>query len=504
MSAALASASRPERSSRPDQRRSDELEAVTRAFTALVEGSLQNAEAKARQIGSVLADCGRERRANAISDQFERIRATSGEEGERTAAALRAAYEQAAAEMAEALGSATAKFRETMARLRGMTGADPARTGRHPGRTPPRRRRAAAGNAGDDGEHAPGRRRPDQGAQRAFGSRLALHPGGRCGARRAAAPGQRTCIGGAASPRPWNDGAVAPVQSAHMPIRTHRTGHLRPPRRAETSPAPARLPGTRSAGPGSGAPATPPDGRTPCAGVRYAGASPRGDGSPVSLTAPRATRKNQATDTGAFRTARRSTASNRSNSISVDIARMIDHDAAVELWDRYKRGESNVFSRRLYTPQGQQTFDEIRRKYAAMRNSSRPSIATSRSSSGFWRKFRATTATRCYQDLSHVGNRQGLHHAGPRERPVRLIDICLSKTKARPPGRVFVCQFRPVGVIAEISRWVLSARSRRGRLLRLTQRTMSSITTERAWSRARVALGASTEAAGTRAGRSAH
>ena len=42
---------------------------------------------------------------------------------------------------------------------------------------------------------------------------------------------------------------------------------------------------------------------------------------------------------------------------------MIDHDAALELWDRYRRGESNVFTRRLYTLQGQQTFDEIRRKY---------------------------------------------------------------------------------------------------------------------------------------------
>jgi hypothetical protein len=51
------------------------------------------------------------------------------------------------------------------------------------------------------------------------------------------------------------------------------------------------------------------------------------------------------------------------DSISVDIARMIDHDAAVELWDRYKRGERNVFSRRLYTLQGQQTFDELRRRY---------------------------------------------------------------------------------------------------------------------------------------------
>jgi len=51
------------------------------------------------------------------------------------------------------------------------------------------------------------------------------------------------------------------------------------------------------------------------------------------------------------------------DSLSVDIARMIDHDAVVDLWDRYKRGDRTVFTRRLYTLQGQQTFDEIRRKY---------------------------------------------------------------------------------------------------------------------------------------------
>ncbi len=51
------------------------------------------------------------------------------------------------------------------------------------------------------------------------------------------------------------------------------------------------------------------------------------------------------------------------NSLSVDIARAIDHEASVELWDRYKKGERNVFTRRLYTLQGQKTFDEIRRKY---------------------------------------------------------------------------------------------------------------------------------------------
>ncbi|MDI6838297.1 MAG: hypothetical protein QMD99_21620, partial [Rhizobiaceae bacterium] len=51
------------------------------------------------------------------------------------------------------------------------------------------------------------------------------------------------------------------------------------------------------------------------------------------------------------------------NSLSVDIARAIDHDASVELWRRYQRGERDVFTRRLYTLKGQQTFDEIKRKY---------------------------------------------------------------------------------------------------------------------------------------------
>ena len=51
------------------------------------------------------------------------------------------------------------------------------------------------------------------------------------------------------------------------------------------------------------------------------------------------------------------------NSLSVDIARAIDHDASVDLWRRYQRGERDVFTRRLYTLKGQQTFDEIKRKY---------------------------------------------------------------------------------------------------------------------------------------------
>ena len=51
------------------------------------------------------------------------------------------------------------------------------------------------------------------------------------------------------------------------------------------------------------------------------------------------------------------------DSLSVDIARMIDHEAAVDLWERYRKGERNVFTRRLYTLQGQEAYEDIRRRY---------------------------------------------------------------------------------------------------------------------------------------------
>jgi hypothetical protein len=51
------------------------------------------------------------------------------------------------------------------------------------------------------------------------------------------------------------------------------------------------------------------------------------------------------------------------NSISVDLARAIDHEAPAELWERYRRGERGVFTRRLYTLRGQRNFDDIRNKY---------------------------------------------------------------------------------------------------------------------------------------------
>ena len=45
----------------------------------------------------------------------------------------------------------------------------------------------------------------------------------------------------------------------------------------------------------------------------------------------------------------------------------MDRTLAADMWDRYQRGESKAFSKRLYTPAGQKAFDEVARKYRADR-----------------------------------------------------------------------------------------------------------------------------------------
>jgi len=79
-------------------------------------------------------------------------------------------------------------------------------------------------------------------------------------------------------------------------------------------------------------------------------------------------------DTGGNREAPRgrptpqTAAVNPLESLSLDIGRLMDRNLAAEMWDRYQRGESKAFSKRLYTPAGQKAFDEVARKYRGDRN----------------------------------------------------------------------------------------------------------------------------------------
>ena len=48
--------------------------------------------------------------------------------------------------------------------------------------------------------------------------------------------------------------------------------------------------------------------------------------------------------------------------LTEEIARSIDDAALADAWSRYQSGESNVFSRRIYSLTGQGTYDDVRKK----------------------------------------------------------------------------------------------------------------------------------------------
>ena len=102
---------------------------------------------------------------------------------------------------------------------------------------------------------------------------------------------------------------------------------------------------------------------------------------------------------------------------------MIDHDAAAELWERYKRGERGLFNQRLYTPQGQKAFEEIRRKYRGdpeFRQTVEQYIHEfERLLEDVSRGDRGAGGGAQLPDLRY---RQGLHHAGACGWPARLVN----------------------------------------------------------------------------------
>jgi hypothetical protein len=49
--------------------------------------------------------------------------------------------------------------------------------------------------------------------------------------------------------------------------------------------------------------------------------------------------------------------------LAFDVTRLIDDNALAQAWERFRQGERHVFTRRIYSLAGQQTFDEIRRRF---------------------------------------------------------------------------------------------------------------------------------------------
>ena len=299
-----------------------DLDSRLKRFSALMQETFEAAEGRARDIARVLAESSTEG-TKAIANQYELVRATSDEERKRTSEALNSIYEQATGETSTMFRQVSERFIEIVRQMREMSAAmtremETTRTElrkRHPG--------AAAGDRRKRRADAPRDRRADRCARRAQPHRRAAWPRhGRAGAPRRAGRGERRA----------SRSTSARERLDARRSRWRRRAAIR--RRAASKPQ-----------------APPAPGRPRRLALRPA--------------RPRRRATSRAQPAGDSRQTRQAMES--LDSLSVDIARMIDHDAAAELWERYKRGERNVFTRRLYTLQGQKTFEEIRRRYRSDR-----------------------------------------------------------------------------------------------------------------------------------------
>jgi Apolipoprotein A1/A4/E domain len=308
--------------------RSDDIDQRLKGFSNLLDNSLSGAASRARDIVRIIAETG-----------AEGVR-TMEEERKRTGEQLHGIFAEHGGETQEIFAQTTKRFSETLQSMKQMA----AEVQRELEITRNELRRGIFEIPQETTESTAQMRRVivDQIEALAELNRIVARHGRGLDA---AEPGRRAAREPALAPAAR---AEAPRMESSLRMDPPRAAGMARPDLAGAGPLPPRR--TESPSLGLGQPQNPPLGRSGWLSDLLHRASTADTGSSEEQT-PRSEE----------RPARHSLES--LDSLSVDIARMIDHEAATELWDRYKRGERNVFTRRLYTMQGQKTFDDIRKKY---------------------------------------------------------------------------------------------------------------------------------------------
>ena len=331
--------------------RTGDFEERLRRFSSLLEELLDSATTRAREIASIIAETSSES-VRTIEQQFELVRTTSEEERKRTGETLNAVYDQAAAQVHGVFSQSATRFTEIVQGMKQMAGE----MQQELEATRAELRRGILELPQETSDTAAQMRRVivDQIEALAELNRIVARHGRSLDTSE---PGRREAepmlaIGGGraqvAPPPPRADLGPIAARSRLAGARRSRPAAAsgRASRHHRRADAPERAPPAGNdllpVGKDGG------NGRNGGWLSDILTRASRDESPPIAPPGPRAQRDSVET----------------LESLSVDIARMIDHDAAAELWERYKRGERNgLFSRRLYTAQGQKAFEEIRRKY---------------------------------------------------------------------------------------------------------------------------------------------
>ena len=380
--------------------RSGVLEEQTARFDTQMAETLRSAEERARGIASSLSDAAQSAGAS-VTGAFEGLRKDAGSEGERTATAVRTAISGASEQMMTVFESAAGRFGDSVAGMREMA----AEIRRELEATRADLQRGVLEIPRETQEATSEMRRVVSDQIKALNELSSLVSRSRrsVDVTEAVAPAPRKAdvqpakqqdvqVSEAAPAKPKQNGAnpvAAPVAAkpSEPKAREDKSSDARPTQQMTIVSAPAARAGNQPAlRPGETARAGAPSGRdnrgwlsdlltrasldddTDGADPANAAAGPNGQAKPDATKA--GSNKAEPAKAGSAKLeAGKGAAVDRSRTaletISNDIAKMIEHQTAVELWERYRRGEPNLFDRRLYTAQGRQTFEEIRRRYAA-------------------------------------------------------------------------------------------------------------------------------------------
>ncbi len=316
-------------------------------FSGLLDESLDTATTRAREIAGIIAETSNES-VQTIEQQYDLVRKNSEEERKRTSEALSAVYDEALGEVQGMFNQSTSRFTEVMQGMKQMA----AEMQQELETTRTELRRGILELPQETAESAAQMRRVivDQIEALAELNRIVARHGRSLDAvepvRREAEPLYAAGGGRGAQARPMRPD-MAPAN-----VAPHASAPYTAPQAAPHQPAPPRdITGApRRSGPPTLSPV--PGGKDDSNGR---------NGGWLSDLLTRASREEGSQRLRPLRAkalAREERAQrdpvDSIDSLSVDIARMIDHDAAAELWERYKRGERGVFTRRLYTLQGAQ------------------------------------------------------------------------------------------------------------------------------------------------------
>ena len=312
--------------------KSQEFDAVARHFAASFEDSFAKAQARAQEISASLAVSTKNAATNAVS-QFEMIRDSAGKERLKTTEALQIAYDQANANLNDVMTKTAERFRESVDEVRQMA----AEVQRQLDETRRELRRGVFELPEETAEAATAMRRVVGDQIKALKELTAM----------VTASGVDFDVVEPTPPAKPSP-RVEPPRRAETPRRAERESDddgqvmtAPPPPAAEPARPAAPVPTRPTARPAQPAAATPAE-RSQSGWLSNLLAAASRDETPAPAGRP----TNDAPE-----------------GISLDVARFVDTEAAAEMWDRWRAGDAGAATRRLYTAAGQQSFDELRRRY---------------------------------------------------------------------------------------------------------------------------------------------